>query len=150
MTLFEFERDFAGSLRCIPMLARMKLDLCGIKLSLRQWSRFSHEERATLVDLPFENDADKEAYRALLLTLIETRTDEPARFLATDSFEEWEKAHTVPDIVATQAIRDGIREPTLLEWRNLTPLQRFSLVKLSRCSHENANFRPAMREFLGR
>ena len=41
--LFDFERDFAGSLRCIPMVARQKLDIVGIKLSLRQWSRFTHE-----------------------------------------------------------------------------------------------------------
>lgn len=45
--LFDFERDFAGSLRCIPMIARQKLDIIGIKLSLRQWSRFTREERAS-------------------------------------------------------------------------------------------------------
>ena len=43
--LFDFERDFAGSLRCIPMIARQKLDIVGIKLSLRQWSRFTRDER---------------------------------------------------------------------------------------------------------
>ncbi|MEO1182111.1 MAG: nitrate reductase associated protein [Cyanobacteria bacterium J06636_28] len=32
-------------------------------------------------------------------------------------------------------------------WRSLTPAQRFALIKLSRPSHENRNFIPAMKEF---
>jgi hypothetical protein len=39
LQIFDFERDFAGSLRCIPMIVRFKLDQCGVKLSLRQWSQ---------------------------------------------------------------------------------------------------------------
>ncbi len=34
--MFDFESDFVASLRCIPMCVRFKLDLCEIKLSLRQ------------------------------------------------------------------------------------------------------------------
>ena len=33
------------------------------------------------------------------------------------------------------------------QWVGLTPLQRFALIKLSRSSHENKNFLPAMQEF---
>ncbi|GCD54512.1 hypothetical protein NBRC3188_3209 [Acetobacter pasteurianus NBRC 3188] len=47
--LFNFEMDFATSLRCIPMIVRMKLDLCGVKLSLRQWCRFTRQEQEILV-----------------------------------------------------------------------------------------------------
>jgi hypothetical protein len=36
---------------------------------------------------------------------------------------------------------------TLKQWQNLTPLQRFALLKLSHSSHENKNFLPALREF---
>ena len=48
MDSFAFERDFADSLRCIPMSVRLKLDRCGIKLSLRQWSRLTFSERKWL------------------------------------------------------------------------------------------------------
>ncbi|MGK7938235.1 MAG: nitrate reductase associated protein, partial [Xenococcaceae cyanobacterium] len=33
------------------------------------------------------------------------------------------------------------------QWKSLTPLQRFALIKLSRPSHENKNFLPAAKEF---
>jgi hypothetical protein len=56
---FEFESDFAqDSIKCIPMIVRFKLDACGIKLRLSEWSRMSAEERQTLVNLPVENHRD--------------------------------------------------------------------------------------------
>lgn len=45
--IFEFERDFAVSLRCIPMIARQKLDIVGIKMTLRQWSRLPGQSTRT-------------------------------------------------------------------------------------------------------
>jgi hypothetical protein len=36
---------------------------------------------------------------------------------------------------------------TLQQWASLTPLQRFALIKLSRSSHEDKNFLPALKEF---
>ena len=33
------------------------------------------------------------------------------------------------------------------QWSALNPLQRFALIKLSRPSHENRNFLPALKEF---
>src|SRR5258705_12918697 len=36
--VFDFESDSERTLDYIPMCVRMKLDLCGIKMSLAQWS----------------------------------------------------------------------------------------------------------------
>ncbi len=47
--LFAFENDFVATLRCIPMAVRFKLDRCGIKLTLRQWSRLTHSDRTDLL-----------------------------------------------------------------------------------------------------
>ncbi|RBM05370.1 nitrate reductase associated protein [Novacetimonas cocois] len=145
--LFDFERDFAGSLRCIPMIARQKLDIVGIKLSLRQWSRFSREERAQLADLPCVSDGEQAAYRELVARLIATRTDEPLRPLAERGLEDWRDPGHMPQAVRAQAHADGIAPPTAREWAALTPLQRFALIKLARSRHENENFVPAMKEF---
>lgn len=145
--LFDFERDFAGSLRCIPMIARQKLDIVGIKLSLRQWSRFTREERGQLADLPCETVPEQAAYRALVVHLIATRSDEPLRHLVTRGLEAWSDADHMPDAVKTQAQADGIAPPTATQWATLQPLQRFALVKLARSKHENENFVPAMLEF---
>ena len=46
LRIFDFEADFAHGLRCIPMVVRLKLDRCLIRLSLKQWSRFGGEKTA--------------------------------------------------------------------------------------------------------
>ena len=38
-------------------------------------------------------------------------------------------------------------EITAQQWKELSPLQRFALIKLSRRGHENRNFYPALQEF---
>lgn len=145
--IFEFERDFAGSLRCIPMIARQKLDIVGIKMTLRQWSRVSRDERGMLVDMPCDTKAEQDTYHALVQDLIATRTDEPVRFLATQRLEDWREADRMPEAVLTQSQTDGVPPPTPEQWAALAPLKRFALIKLARSKHENENFVPALKEF---
>lgn len=73
LQIFGFERDFADTLRCIPMSVRMKLDECGIKLSLRQWSRFNYEDRYELCYLSTASEVDRQRYRQFLKNLIRAR-----------------------------------------------------------------------------
>jgi len=49
---FKFEEDFVEeNIRCIPMCVRFKLDACGIKLKLSEWSKMKFEERNLLCRL---------------------------------------------------------------------------------------------------
>lgn len=145
--IFDFESDFAGSLRCIPMITRQKLDVVGIKLSLRQWSRFSREERGTLTELSCEMPDEQSAYRAFVLQLISERSDEQPTYLLTQNFDDWRRNDRMPESVKVQSSADDVPPPTAEQWATLTPLQRFSLIKLARSKHENENFVPAMKEF---
>lgn len=145
--IFGFERDFAGSLRCIPMITRQKLDMIGIKMTLRQWSRLSHEERSRLVDMPCQTQSEQDAYRAFVLDRIAARADEPVRYLGEQGLEEWQQSEAVPQAVLTQAQTDLVAPPTSQQWAALTPLERFALIKLARSQHENENFVPALKEF---
>ena len=146
-TVFAFEQDFAGSLRCIPMAVRYKLDLCGVKLSLRQWSHFTEDDRRALLLRSCANVAEAASYRAALVALIAGRTDEDAVFLPEDAAPAWADAAQVPRQVIEHAAELGAAPPTLAQWQGLSLLQRFALMKLSRVSHDNVNFIPALREF---
>ncbi|GBR40189.1 hypothetical protein AA11826_2053 [Komagataeibacter oboediens DSM 11826] len=146
--LFNFEMDFALSLRCVPMIVRMKLDLCGVKLSLRQWSRFTPHDRQALVDRPATTPPEQVAYRSFLLHLIRTRAGEEPKLLPPAQTEAWQLAAGVPDAIRLKAQSSGLRPPTPEQWGHLSCLQRFALVKLTRPGHENRNFGPALREFL--
>jgi hypothetical protein len=145
--IFDFERDFAGTLRCIPMIVRFKLDQCGVKLSLRQWSWFEWGERDQLVRRPCSTEREISAYRAWLVVLIDVRAGEQAMDVVVDPHPEWKDACQVPARVTDYALRQGLSLPSAEMWESWTPLQRFALFKLSRPGHDNDNFEPALREF---
>ena len=143
---FKFEADFVDSLRCIPMQIRLKLDTCGVKLKLAHWNQFSATERQTLLKIPCQTLEESQAYRQFLQTLVVEKTGTPAGELPCDPKPSWENETTIPETVRTKASEFGLIF-TLEKWQNLTPLQRFALIKLSRSSHENRNFYPALQEF---
>lgn len=145
--LFAFESDFTGTLRCIPMIVRLKLDLCGIKLSLRQWSRFTRDDRAGLVGGRCETAAEAAAYGVALSVLIAERAGEVAVSLPIDPAPAWADTSEVPERVAAYLAELGLAELTPWRWGRLSALQRFALFKLTRPGHDNDNLAPAMREF---
>ena len=50
---FKFEEEFIEEdVRCIPMIVRFKLDTCGIKLKLAEWSKMTVAERTKLAESP--------------------------------------------------------------------------------------------------
>jgi hypothetical protein len=143
---FKFESDFVASLRCIPMVVRYKLDTCGIKLKLDQWNHFSEADRQQLVDYACNTPEETALYRQALSDLIWQRTQTPASELPIQEHPDWMEADNIPLSVQEKAQSIG-SFLELEQWRSLNPLQRFALIKLSRSSHENRNFEPALREF---
>jgi hypothetical protein len=145
--VFRFEVDFGGSLRCIPMSVRMKLDQAGIKLSLKQWNRIPPAERRELVERSCETAAETHAYREYLAKVIESHTRSPVEFVAVEASPPWADGGAVPERICEWARGVGVAPPTMRQWAALAPLQRFALFKLTRPGHSNENFLPAMREF---
>jgi hypothetical protein len=145
--IFAFERDFAGSLRCIPMITRFKLDLCGVKLTLRQWSQFAHATREALVGAPCETPEEIAAYRTALIGYIGAEADEPPKLFDVDPAPKWARATRTAEAVSAWAMKIGLAMPSDAQWQALSDLQRFTLIKLTRAGHDNDNFYPAMVEF---
>ena len=143
---FQFEADFVQSLRCIPMQVRMKLDTCGVKLKLSHWHQLSQQERQTLVNMACETKAESALYRRFLQELLINKTGAPAGELPIEDHPAWLDETRVPEEVQTKAAEFELNITTS-QWTNLTPAQRFALIKLSRPSHENRNFYPALQEF---
>lgn len=143
---FQFEDDFVASLRCIPMIVRYKLDTCGVKLKLAHWNQFPQSERQVLVEQPTTTPEEIQSYRNLLQEYAEKYTDIPLKDLPIEDNPAWLDSQSVPETVQQKAEETGVKL-ALSQWQNLTPLQRFALIKLSRPSHENHNFLPAIKEF---
>lgn len=144
---FRFEEDFVeDNIRCIPMIVRYKLDVCGIKLKLREWSRLRPQERETLATLRCVHEPEIERYRHYLEGLVWNRTGQAVTPLAPIVDAPWEYGKDVPEIVRTRLNERDV-EISFLQWNGLRELQRFALIKLSASGHEHQNFGKALMEF---
>ncbi|MDY6937235.1 MAG: nitrate reductase associated protein [Cyanobacteriota bacterium] len=143
---FQFEADFVESLRCIPMQVRFKLDTCGIKLKLTQWHQFDGGDRQALVEMPCQTEAEIAAYREFLTYLVRERAGVSPKELSIDPDPPWNIGDRIPVNLEEKAQAIGVTIP-IERWAQLSPVQRFALIKLSRPSHENNNFLPALEEF---
>ena len=144
---FKFEEDFVeDNVRCIPMIVRFKLDACGIKLKLAEWSKMTTDQRNLLATLPCGTPIEVAAYREYLRELVKAITNEVATDLKVDHNPQWAQLAEVPGILV-EKVKELNLSLTLAQWKGLDTLQRFALLKLSGANHENKNFPKALREF---
>ena len=143
---FQFEAEFIESMHCIPMIVRMKLDSCGVKLKLSHWNKFDKSECQTLIEMPCGTTEEASAYREFLQNMILQKTGETAKELAIAANPPWLDETIIPENLQSKASEFKVKV-TLSQWQNLKPLQRFALIKLSSPSHESKNFLPALKEF---
>jgi hypothetical protein len=145
--VFAFEIDFGGTLRCIPMSVRMKLDQTGIKLSLKQWNKLPPTERRQLIEMHCDDPNETESYKEFLISLVQKYAKTPVKLAPIDKAPPWTNRAAVPERICNWTHNLGMAPPSTKQWAVLTPLQRFTLFKLTRPGHSNDNFLPAMREF---
>jgi hypothetical protein len=144
---FGFEEDFVeSSIRCIPMVVRFKLDIAGIKLKLSEWSRFTTADRLQLMQKFCMTDTQIASYRRYLQTLIKIRTGDVATNLTIELNPAWTVYDTVPSELNEKAAELNLHISEQ-QWKQLSNLQRFTLLKLCRPGHENRNFPAAIKEF---
>jgi len=145
---FQFEQDFMeDNIRCIPMIVRFKLDACGIKLKLNEWNKMSLAEREQLASLSIDTPEDLTCYRTYVQELVWKHSGRPATLISADMINtNWACVDELPAELNTKLFELNMRL-TIEQWRALSALKRFTLIKLTRPGHENKNFPKAMREF---
>jgi hypothetical protein len=146
-SFFAFESEQERSLTLVPMAARMKLDTCGVKPSLKQWRQLPLEVRQSFLEQRCDCPEDVAAYRQALVSAILRYAGESPATLGDPGQPDWEDLTCVPQQLVEPSSNAGVAPPTLDQWRRLTRLQRFALLKLTRKEHPSANFLPAVREF---
>ena len=144
---FDFEKDFMeNNIRCIPMIVRFKLDAVGIKLKLAEWSRFTVEERTRLTEKSCITPEEIKSYREEVRNLVRLRAGSEPTALPVENNPAWFDVSDINPEIQEQA-KEYNWEISVQQWRSLTNLQRFALLKLSKPGHENKNFPKAMKEF---
>jgi hypothetical protein len=144
---FQFEADFVeDNIRCIPMTVRFKLDACGIKLKLAEWSKMNSYEREMLATVPCDNEEAIVRYRKFVEHLVLYRTGQAATQLNPIVNPAWADLSAIPESVLAR-LHESSAAISVLQWQKLHVLQRFALVKLSASGHEHKNFARALVEF---
>ena len=144
---FNFEEDFVEKdIRCIPMIVRFKMDQAGIKLKLAEWSKFSTVERIELATKPCGDEHEANLYHQYLAWLIERYTEKEATGLVIDQKPAWNELNKVPGLLI-EKLEEFDWSISIEQWRLLSGLQRFALLKLCKPGHESKNFPIAMEEF---
>ena len=145
---YRFESDIYPEMSRIPLHVRMKLDLTGVKMSLKSWLAFSLDERNALCELPVETDAEKRAFTSKADDLSRRYFGEPAAPALPVANPAWEDREHVPDSVAAKGL-EADHPVILAEWRAWNPCQRYALIKLSVTKNEPELFIQAIKEFGG-
>jgi hypothetical protein len=143
---FAFENDFVGTLKCIPMIVRYKLDTCRIKLKLADWVKLNFNEKDKLAQMPCYEQTEIEHYAEYVQQLVWQHTGSLPSVLA-EVDDRWTSYFEVPEEVHLKAAEWECPPITLNQWASFDLLERFALVKLSRSGHEGKNFPAAVREF---
>lgn len=125
---FRFEGDIYEKLDCVPLAARRKLDLAGIKISLAGWQALARAERIALCHLPIDHDEELAAYVECLRGFAE-RAGVKLDAMSPVDRGEWSADH-VPDRV-TRALGDRAAILPLERWSKLDEDDRFCVHKLA-------------------
>jgi|SRR5690606_6120968 len=145
--LFQFEQDKYYALRRIPMAMRIKLDLAGYKLSIRDWSKFSRPDREALAAMAYETDEQLHAFRTRVKALVAAIQGDSTEMPPCPRPAPWEITEHVPEPTRELIAAQGAAPPTVAQWAAFSPLQRYALVKLTRPGAKNEKLPAALREF---
>ena len=135
---FRYEKAFYPNLDRLPLHVRMKLDLTGIKLSLKQWLAFHIEERSAICHLPVEHEDEKKVFKDYLNFLSRQYCGAPAQELSPME-ALWEISDQIPAPVRERSIDKG-KAVTVEEWIGWTSHQRYALYKTAVSKSEPEKF----------
>ncbi|HEY7316958.1 MAG TPA: nitrate reductase associated protein [Candidatus Binatia bacterium] len=143
---YKHESTIYPSLSRIPLDVRMKLDVTGIKISLKDWLAFSIEERKVVCHLPVDTEDEKQIFSSYLDFLSRRYCGAPVATTPAISATLWESAHQVPGPVAGKSA-PNTRPVTIEEWRHWKSHQRYALYKTALSQSEPEQFFAVLEEF---
>jgi hypothetical protein len=127
---FAFEGDIHASLECVSLAVRRKLDLAGLKISLKGWQSLPRADRLTLCHLPVDCKDEIDVYREVMLSCC-GRSVVPLTALDDEgaAAQIW-NAPSVPPLLRDRIHSLGVSLPDMV-WNRLDEEVRYALVKLA-------------------
>ncbi len=143
---YRFESEIYADLSRIPLHVRLKLDLTGVKISLKDWLAYSMDERGVLCHLPVETEEEKKTFASYLDFLSWRYQGKEAELTKPVADPPWNKVDGIPDSVLAKS-KDIGKPVTTDEWNRWNVYQRYAVYKLSISKNEPEKFEQALQEF---
>jgi hypothetical protein len=141
---YDYEAEFYPALSRLPLDLRRKLDVTGIKLPLKDWLKFSAEERNVLCHLPCESDEECQVFANYLDFLSRQYTGAPIQFIEALPSRLWDPA-ALPQAVAEKSAALG-RAVTLDQWQHWQSHQRYALYKTAVSKNQPEAFEQLLKQ----
>jgi hypothetical protein len=145
---FAFETELYATLTCLPLAARKKLDMIGIKISIKQWLALEMGERRAICEMSADSDEERQAMTEFVCRLIAQRCGEQPALLSQEQQASAIPPSQLPAGIAEQAGTLGY-ELDAGRWTTLDGDQRYALVKFAGDDRRRAKFAAALKEFFG-
>jgi hypothetical protein len=124
---YDYEAEFYPSLNRLPLDVRRKLDVTGIKISLKDWLAFSMEERMALCHMPCDNEEERQVFSSFVDFLARRYFSKPTQKIAPLENTAWSEL-AVPDAVAQKSAALS-HVVSASEWRRFPAHHRYALYK---------------------
>jgi hypothetical protein len=142
---FQYEAEFYAELNRLPLCARMKLDIAGIKLSLHQWLAFALEERKVICHLPIDSDEELMVFVEYMNFLCKKHHGSAAQTLPPMNPALWSTPDLIPEPVLYLSRESG-RAMGLNEWTRWQFHERYALYKTAVSKNEREKFFAVLQE----
>ena len=143
---YRYEAEFIPTLSRLPLDVRRKLDITGIKLSLKEWLAFSFAERMVLCHLPCDNAEEQEAFIEYLDFLSRKYLGTPTERIEALNAALWSSTalpHAVSE--SSSALNHSIN---LDQWRSWQSHERYALYKTSVSKNQPEAFEQVLTQLL--
>jgi hypothetical protein len=145
---FQFEAEIYQTLSCLPMAARRKLDVLGIKIGRSQWGALGRGERLMICHAPADSADEIAALRLFIDEALLARACGRATELGEDVRGCARPPAELPAQLAANASALGVTL-TQTQWTALDEDERYALVKLGGGAVARHNLPAALTELVG-
>lgn len=141
---FQYENEYYPTLSRVPLDVRMKLDVTGTKISLKDWLAFDFAERTVLCHLAIESADERRAFVAYLDFLSRRYSGRPVETTTAMSSALWSTSSIPEPVIERSASRAGA--VTSEEWAHWPSHERYALYKTATSTKQPEAFAQVLAE----
>jgi len=141
---YRYEAEYYSTLDRLPLDLRRKLDVTGVKLSLKDWLAFSFEERTVLCHLPCDADEEAMVLVNYLAFLMRKYLGKPLEKISALDPALWH-ADALPEAVREKsaALSSAV---TIEQWSRWPSHHRYALYKTALSTSQPEAFEQVLKQ----